>query len=143
MAESDWKTVLLVEDDDGDAFFAQRAFRRFDKEINLVRVTGGQDALSYVNQGGAFAGATPPRCIILDLHMENGDGHWTLKQLDALYPNVDIPVIVLSASADEIELTRAYSFVVCAVEKPGSVEAYDKLLEVISRLVRAACASAA
>lgn len=143
MVSKEWKTVLLVEDDDGDAFFAQRAFRKFDDEINLVRVTGGQDALQYVNNSGVYSDATPPRCIILDLHMEHGDGHWTLKQLDALYPDVDIPVVVLSASADEIELTRDYSFVVCAVAKPESVEAYDKLLAVIGRLVRAACASAA
>lgn len=143
MVSQDWKTVLLVEDDDGDAFFAQRAFRKFDDEINLIRVTGGQDAIQYVENRGPFTDATPPRCIILDLQMEHGDGHWTLKQLDKLYPKTDIPVVVLSATADEIELTRAYSFVVCAVEKPDCVEAYDKLLAVIGRLVRAACASAA
>ncbi|HAQ34758.1 MAG: response regulator [Maricaulis sp.] len=143
MSVSERKTVLLVEDDDGDAFFAQRAFRKYDHEIDLVRVSGGQDALQYVQRRGPYSDAEPPRCILLDLQMENGDGHWTLKQLNSLYPGLNIPVMVLSASADELELTRDYSFVIGAAEKPDSVQAYDKLLDVIGRLVQVARATAA
>lgn len=139
---SDWKTVLLVEDDDGDAFLAGQAFKRFDREIDLVRVTGGQDAIQYMRGGGVYENRIEPNCILLDLEMANGDGVWTLQRL-AERKGREIPVIILSGEAHRIEATRDYGFVVCAVEKPQTQDAYEELLRVVGRLVRAACAVAA
>lgn len=142
MISNDWKSVLLVEDDDGDAFLASRAFQVFDREIELVRVTGGQDAMEYLGGRGAFTGRTEPRCIILDLEMPNGDGMWMLKRLSKRLGK-QIPVIVMSGAADLLETTRDFPFVVCAVQKPTCEDEYKDLLGVVGRLVRAACAAAA
>lgn len=142
VTKSDWKTVLLVEDDDGDAFLAARAFEKFDDEIFLARVTGGQDAIQFVRGEGAYAERPEPRCIILDLAMANGDGVWVLQRL-AERRGRTIPVVVMSGAADQIAATRDYPFVVCAVEKPACQDDYKDLLAVIGRLVRAACAAAA
>lgn len=136
------KTVLLVEDDDGDAFLPARAFKLFDHEIDLVRVTGGQDAMMFMEGRGSFSDREFPKCMILDLEMPNGDGLWTLQRL-AQQKGRRIPVIVMSGAADQIEKTRNFPFVVCAVEKPACEDDYKDLLAVVGRLVTAACASAA
>lgn len=85
-------TVLLVEDDDGDAFLVQELIYDAAADIALVRAKTIGDARDRIT-------AEPPDCVILDLHLPDGGGLPVLSQIQQCAPSV--PVIVLTGLSDE------------------------------------------
>jgi serine phosphatase RsbU (regulator of sigma subunit) len=82
--------VLLVEDDDGDAFLFEELLRDADLEVEVVRartVAGAEHALS-----GAVA------CVVLDLGLPDADGLAALHRLREAAPVV--PMLVLTGLSD-------------------------------------------
>ncbi|MGY9046088.1 MAG: response regulator, partial [Rhodobacterales bacterium] len=67
-------SILLVEDDDGDAKAVQRAFSAARINNPMIRLTNGARALEYLRQETE---AVPPRRYILlvDVNMPLMDGH--------------------------------------------------------------------
>jgi len=125
--------ILLVEDNEADAELALRAFRRR-KLSNPVYVVGdGEEALDYIHRRGKFAEDAPvPSVILLDLRIPKVDGLDVLRQLkeDAIYRNV--PVVVLTTSAEDRDVRRSYelgaaSYIVKPVE-------FEKFQEVVERI---------
>lgn len=125
--------ILLVEDNDADAELALRAFRRrkISNPVHVVR--DGEEALDYVERRGAFAENAPiPSVILLDLRIPKVDGLEVLRQLKQhpIYRN--IPVVVLTTSAEDRDVRRAYelgaaSYIVKPVE-------FEKFQEVVERI---------
>src|SRR4029077_18910272 len=97
------KTILLIEDDDNDAFFVRRAMKKTGM-INPIQVArDGQEAIDYLQGVGKFAQGEHfplPGLILLDLKLPFVMGldvlKWIRQQLD-LSPIV----IILSSSAEE------------------------------------------
>lgn len=104
-------TILLVEDNEDDAFFMQRALR--DAGIgNPVRwVEDGQQAIDYLAGTGEFAdrGANPlPMIVFLDLKLPFKTGHQVLEWIRQQPQFARLIVIVLTSSSEPIDLNRAY-----------------------------------
>lgn len=114
-------TVLLAEDDLGDALLVEEAFliRGFGQNLQLV--SDGVDAMAYLRDS-----ARPrPDLIILDLNMPRMDGRETLSAIKSDPDLRTIPVVVLTTSdaPDDVEATyelhaNAY---VC---KPSDLDAF-------------------
>ncbi len=125
--------ILLVEDNDADAELALRAFRRrkISNPVHVVR--DGEEALDYVERRGAFAENAPvPSVILLDLRIPKVDGLEVLRHLKQhpIYRN--IPVVVLTTSAEDRDVRRSYelgaaSYIVKPVE-------FEKFQEVVERI---------
>ena len=104
------KTILQVEDDPNDVFLLQHAMKKMGV-LNPVQVaTNGQEAIDYLYGADKFADRTKfplPCLILLDLKLPYVMGldvlRWIRQQ-----PALALPVVILTASAEEADLTAAY-----------------------------------
>jgi CheY-like chemotaxis protein len=74
--------ILLAEDNDDDAFFIERAFRKARLANPIKRVTDGVEAINYLEGEGDYANRDQfpfPFFLLLDLKMPKMDGFGVLK----------------------------------------------------------------
>ncbi|AKQ69059.1 Two-component system response regulator [Myxococcus hansupus] len=102
------RPVLLVEDSDADAVALERIASRLDVPVSVIRVSDGESALDYLYGRGAYAGASRPALVLLDLHMPGMSGREVLAQLKADPKLRRIPVIIFSSSEDPEDVEGAY-----------------------------------
>lgn len=121
--------ILLVEDNPGDIELTQEAFREANIADSLRVVKNGDEALDYLYQRGEYSNVARPDIILLDLNMPGKNGKEVLaiiKEDDALK---DIPVIILTSSEAEQEITKSYKLHANAyIVKPLE---YQQLLQII------------
>jgi chemotaxis family two-component system response regulator Rcp1 len=101
--------VLLVEDDPGDVLIAQEALRAGDLATKLEIVPDGVEAMAYLRREGAYASATRPDLILLDLNLPRKSGHEVLAEVKDDPDLRSIPVVVLTTSAAVEDVSRSYN----------------------------------
>lgn len=104
------ETLLLVEDNEDDVFIFRRAFRQAQLPHLLQVVTDGQEASDYLLGQGDFADRTRfplPFLVLLDLKLPLKHGLEVLHLIRAEPALRDLPVIVLTSSAEERDVQRA------------------------------------
>ncbi|UCG79829.1 MAG: response regulator [Desulfobacterales bacterium] len=105
------KTILLVEDNPDDELLAVRALRR-NKIMNKVVVArDGAEALDYLFGTGTYEGrdmSEMPQVVLLDLKLPKVDGLEVLKRLRNDERTKVLPVVVLTSSKEERDLTDSY-----------------------------------
>lgn len=104
--------VLLVEDDENDVFFMQRAFREAGIVATLNVASDGQQAIDYLSGQGKFADrqAWPLPCLLLlDLKLPYVLGLDVLKWLRSQPEFKSIIVIVLTSSRQDADIEKAYA----------------------------------
>lgn len=128
-------TILLVEDDPAHAEIVRRNFERSRIANRLIHVSDGQSALDYLYCREAFSDplqALRPGLILLDLRLPKVDGLEVLKTIkddDALS---QIPVVILTTSAAESDVARAFeSHANSYLVKPVDFTQFVELLEVL------------
>lgn len=120
------RTILIAEDQPDDAFLLQRAFRANNITDPMHIVTDGTEAIAYLRGEGKYADREIyefPSFIISDLKMPRQDGFSILEALRSKPEWSVVPMIILSGSADENDIERAY--MLCAkayLVKPASFE---------------------
>lgn len=126
--------ILLVEDNPNDVELTLRAFEknRLTGRIDVAR--DGAEALDYVFCRGPHAGRplVHPRLILLDLKLPLVDGLEVLQQLKSDPRTRPIPVVVLTSSREERDLSESYqlgvnSYVVKPVDFAQFVDALREL----------------
>jgi two-component system response regulator len=102
--------ILLVEDSDADAELIMRALRKGNIVNRVVRVRDGVEALDFVFREGTFKDRQGEqlRLILLDLKMPRLSGLDVLRRLKADESAKQIPVVVLTSSAEEQDVTESY-----------------------------------
>jgi CheY-like chemotaxis protein len=117
--------ILLVEDSPADTELAQEVLRDA-KVANVVHaVDNGDDAIAFVRRTGRFAGSPRPDLILLDLNLPGRDGREVLEEIKEDPELRTIPVIVLTTSAEAIDVERAYkSYVNAYITKPLNLDAF-------------------
>ena len=106
------KVILLVEDNDDDAALTLRAFKRSHVMNPIVVVRDGVDALDFLFARGAFVDRATqplPTLVILDLKLPRLDGLSVLKAIRADERTRLLPVVILTSSKQEQDLTAGYS----------------------------------
>jgi len=137
------RVILLVEDSDDDADLTLRAFRNVDCKI--VRARDGRQALDYIFALGSWAGRDanlPPALILLDLKLPCVSGLEVLRQLRQNPIGQHIPVVVMSCSTEQADITASYdlganSYIrkpVDFVEFAGAVELIGSYWLVLNQL---------
>lgn len=101
-------TLLLVEDNPGDARLAQEAFSEVGVAGELHVVSTGDEALDYVHQRGEYSEAPKPALIFLDWHLTGTSGEAVLTELKGDQNLKHIPVIVLTGSQPDREVINVY-----------------------------------
>lgn len=126
--------ILLAEDDAAHAEIVRRNMERSRVANKLEHVADGQDALDYLYRRHAYSDperSPRPGLILLDLRMPRVDGLQVLKTVKNDPDFVRIPVVVLTTSAAETDIARAYdchanSYLV----KPFDFNKFSELLAV-------------
>jgi two-component system response regulator len=105
------RVILLVEDSEDDADLTLRAFRGSGVSCRIVRARDGRQALDYVFGLGEWAGRNPgqaPALILLDLKLPCVSGLDVLRQLRQSPVGQHIPVVVMSCSTEQADITASY-----------------------------------
>jgi len=118
--------ILLVEDEAADAHLVEIALREHRIHTDLRPVSDGIEALAFLRQdGAAFAHAPRPNLILLDLNMPRMNGRELLAVLKADPDLRDIPVVVLTTSEAERDVSEAYKLGAAGfVTKPVDMEQF-------------------
>ncbi len=124
--------ILLVEDNPGDARLTLEAFKEGKVLNNLVVVTDGVEALAYLRRRSPYATARTPDLILLDLNLPRKSGREVLAEIKADEHLKVIPVVVLTTSADDQDVARAYSqHANCYITKPVDLEQFLRVVHSI------------
>lgn len=103
--------ILLAEDNPNDAELTIAALQA-SRLVSPIRVVAdGAEALDFLFYRGAYAGRKegPPALILLDLKMPKVDGLEVLREVKKDPALRLIPVVMLTSSREEADLTRSYA----------------------------------
>jgi len=101
--------ILLVEDNPTDARLIQEVFKRGNIDVNIYVVTDGLEAMKYLGKEGAYLSKPVPDLILLDLNLPKMDGKTVLKEIKRDKKFNYIPIIILTTSKSEADITQAYN----------------------------------
>lgn len=129
------QTILVVEDSPEDYEATVRALRRAGLANPIFRCEDGDDALDYLRRRGrhvAPARSPRPGLVLLDLNLPGTDGREVLGEIKSDPALRAIPVVVLTTSADDRDVTRCYddganSYIKKPVDLDGFLRAIQAL----------------
>lgn len=126
-------TILLVEDNPAHAELVIRSFEDNMVANEIKHVMDGEEALDYLFRKGKYKDASKsprPHVILLDLRLPKIDGLEVLSQIKADEELMTIPVVVLTTSAAEADVTAAYDHHVNSyLVKPVNFEKFTQLMD--------------
>ena len=124
--------ILLVEDNAGDARLTLEAFKEAKVINHLTVVNDGVKALSYLRREEPYTDAVAPDLILLDLNLPRMDGREVLAAIKADEHLMKIPVVVLTTSASQDDIARAYgSHANCYITKPVDLDQFLRVVHSI------------
>lgn len=100
--------ILMVEDSPSDAELAKEAFRESRLVNTLNIVDNGLSALDYLYKRNEYVDALKPDLILLDLNLPKLSGHEVLAEIKKDPDLRRIPVVVLTTSESEEDVTASY-----------------------------------
>ncbi len=130
-------TLLLADDDPDDRLLVKDALEETRWTADLRSVEDGVELMDYLRHRGGYADpreAPPPSLILLDLKMPRKSGHQALKEIKE-DPNLrQIPVVILTTSRQEQDISRSYRLGVNSfITKPSSFGALVETMKVLER----------
>lgn len=108
----DKKIILLVEDDPDDEVLTLRALEKSNILNEVVVARDGVEALDYLFGEGSYSGrdtSVMPELTLLDLKLPKIDGLEVLRRIRADKRTKLLPVVILTSSKEERDLTRGYN----------------------------------
>lgn len=92
----------------------------------------GKEALDFVYRKGAFINSEEPDIILLDINLPLKSGIEVLQEIKADETKRYIPVIMLTTSSSEKDITLSYKYHAnCFITKPVEV---SKFLEAVTAI---------
>ncbi len=100
--------ILLVEDNDNDAELTRISMRKASFPFVIHHVENGEHCLDYLHKEGRYADAPTPDVVLLDLNMPRMGGLEVLEHIRKNQALTEIPVIVLSSSEADKDISLSY-----------------------------------
>jgi CheY-like chemotaxis protein len=123
--------ILMAEDDDDDCLIFREALIESALNHDLQCFKNGQQLMDYLQRRGAYADEDSPQAdlIILDLNMPVKDGRTVLQEIKKDSQLKDIPVMVLTESKEEDDISLCYDL---GVETfLSKMEWFEVLVEIV------------
>ena len=127
--------ILLVEDNEDDVFFLQRAMKNAGLNYPMVVATDGQQAIDYLSGAKEYSDRAQfplPAVVLLDIKLPKVHGLDVLKWIRGEPALQTLVVIMLTTSHLEVDVDRAYqlganSFLV----KTSASEKLERMLRLV------------
>ena len=100
--------ILAVEDNPADIRFLNEVFKDGRLANRLTAMRDGDSALRYLRGEREFAGAVKPDIVLLDLNLPGKNGWQVLGEIRRDPLLSELPVIVLTTSSSEDDISRGY-----------------------------------
>lgn len=100
--------ILLVEDNPADVRLACEVLEEAGVSEGMLVARDGDQAMRMVRREGEYADLPRPDLILLDLNLPRLSGHEVLAQIKQTPGLRRIPVIVLTTSRAESDITACY-----------------------------------
>jgi len=101
--------ILLVEDNPSDVALTRIAMKEC-TVANQLHVAGdGVEAMAFLRKEGKYAAAVRPDLVLLDLNLPRMDGRQVLAAIKEDEALQTIPVVVLTTSDAERDVSRSYA----------------------------------
>ena len=117
--------ILLVDDNDDDAFFIEKAFRTVGSSVHIFRCIDGREAQNYLEAKPPFSdrGFYPlPDLMLLDLKIPHVNGLEVLRWVRSHPELANLIVVVLTSSSQQRDIDEAYALRAhCFLTKPSSL----------------------
>ena len=130
-------TLLLADDDPDDRLLVKDALEETRSTAHLRSVEDGVELMDYLRHRGRYADpseAPPPSLILLDLKMPRKSGHQALKEIKEDPDLRQIPVVILTTSRQEQDVSRSYRLGVNSfITKPSSFGGLVETMRVLER----------
>jgi two-component system response regulator len=124
----DAQQILIVDDSADDFEATKRAFAKVHLVNAIKHADSGEAALAYLRSETEVR----PGLILLDLNMPGLDGRKTLEIIKRTPHLKNIPVVILTTSDDERDITACYELGANTyVQKPVD---FDGLISAVRRL---------
>lgn len=124
--------ILLVEDNPGDVRLTQEALKDFKMFSSLHVVNDGEEAIAFLHKEGIYNNVPRPDLILLDLNLPKKSGREVLEEIKADDSLKRIPVVVLTTSQSEDDISNAYNLNAnCYVTKPVDFDQFMKVVQSI------------
>ncbi len=127
-------SILIAEDDEDDYLLTLEALKEAGVKNEVHWVKDGNETLEFLSSRlpGNNGSASPPLpgMILLDLNMPKKDGREALEEIKSNSDLRRIPVIILTTSSAETDVTHAYDLGVNSfIQKP---DRFHELVETMS-----------
>lgn len=127
------RRILLAEDDPNDRALTLEVLALDGLADDTMTVSDGVEVLDYLHRRGRFSGAPPgqPVVVLLDLKMPRLDGFEVLTEIRRTPALRCLPVVILTSSAEEADIARAYGMGANAfIVKPVDFDAFADAIRV-------------
>ncbi len=104
-------TILVVEDDEDDYLLIENTLNKCGGKPVVNWVKNGEEAINYIFRKGEYEklqASTRPSLIFLDIKMPKMNGLEATKIIKGNSDTKMIPVIIVSTSSHEKDVTNAY-----------------------------------
>ncbi len=123
-----------MEDNPGDIRLTREALREGKLHSHLNVVSDGAQALSYLRMWQPFTDAIRPDVILMDLNLPRKNGHELLQEIKQDADLRAIPVVVLTTSNAEKDISQAYAaHANCYIRKPVDFGQFMDVIRMIER----------
>ena len=124
--------ILLVEDDPGDVQLTLRELHVENLQGRVELVRDGEEALDFLFCRGIYCNRSlrhPPKLVLLDLKLPKVNGLEVLNEIKSNPDTRAIPVVVLTSSAEEKDLTESYKLGVNSyIQKPVNFDNFRQAI---------------
>ena len=127
--------ILIVEDDDDDYFLLKEAMEVAHVSNATKRVKDGEELMSFIFKNhGEKKPSFKPGLILLDLNLPKKGGKEALGEIKANINFRKIPIIVLTTSNAEEDISQSYDLGVNSfIQKPLRFEQMVDFFSVLSK----------
>jgi chemotaxis family two-component system response regulator Rcp1 len=124
--------ILIVEDNTADLMIMQEALLDTQFLANVHTTRNGEEAMKFLRRVGDCSAAPRPHLILLDLNMPRKNGHEVLQEIKSDRLLMRIPVIILTTSHADDDISRAYgAHANCYIRKPLDFSAFCDVMRQI------------
>src|SRR5688500_15416456 len=112
MSNDNQVEILLVEDNMSDAELTIRALKKKNLANNLIHLKNGAEALDFIFGKGEYSARDvnrTPKVILLDLKMPKINGLEVLAKIKGDERTKKIPVVVLTSSNEDPDISACYA----------------------------------